>query len=82
MGKFHYKSPGKLRFQNQGKNTLSSIVGSYKSVVSKNAHNIPSGFKWQNRFYDSLIQDNDSFIRLCHYIQNNPKKWEMDELFI
>ncbi|HMG13962.1 MAG TPA: hypothetical protein VK590_00875, partial [Saprospiraceae bacterium] len=27
---------GKLRFQNQGKNTISSIVGSYKSIVTKN----------------------------------------------
>jgi putative transposase len=76
------KSPGELRYQNQGRNTLSSVVGSYKSVVSKNAHNILVCFKWQDRFYDRLIQDNDSFIRICHYIQNNPKNWVADELYI
>jgi putative transposase len=76
------KSPGELRYQNQGRNTLSAIIGSYKSVVSKNAHNILSGFKWQDRFYDRLIQDNDSFNRISHYIQNNPKNWESDELYI
>jgi len=76
------KSPGQIRYQNQGRNTLSSVVGSYKSVVSKNAHNIMTGFKWQERFYDRLIQDNDSFNRICHYIQNNPKNWEDDDLYI
>jgi hypothetical protein len=30
-------SPGHERFQNQGKNTISSIVGSYKSAVTKHA---------------------------------------------
>ena len=29
------KSPGQLRFQNQGNETISFIVGSYKSIVSK-----------------------------------------------
>jgi putative transposase len=76
------KSPGQLRYQNQGRNTISSVVGSYKSVVSKSAHNIQGCFKWQDRFYDRLIQDNDSFNRICHYIQNNPKNWETDELYI
>lgn len=76
------KSPGQLRFQNQGKNTLSSVVGSYKSVVSKNAHAIMATFRWQDRFYDILIQDNNSLYRICHYIQNNPANWESDEFFM
>jgi REP element-mobilizing transposase RayT len=75
------KSPGQLRYQNQGKNTLSSVIGSYKSAVSRCAHNAHPCFRWQNRFYDRLIRDNDSFFRLNHYIQNNPRNWETDELF-
>jgi len=31
-------SPGQKRFRNPGKNNISSIIGSYKSVVSNNAH--------------------------------------------
>ena len=31
------KTIGQKRFQNQGKNTISSIVGAYKSAVTKNA---------------------------------------------
>jgi REP element-mobilizing transposase RayT len=77
-----HKSPGQLRYQNQGGNTLSSVIGSYKSVVSKHAHFIYRGFKWQDRFYDQLIQNNDSFNLISHYIQNNPKNWEADEFYI
>jgi putative transposase len=76
------KSPSQLRYQNQGKNTLSSVVGSYKSVVSKNAHPFMTSFKWQDGFYDLLIQDNNSLFRICHYIQNNPANWESDEFHI
>ncbi len=75
------KSPGQLRYQNQGKNTVSSVIGSYKSVVSKYAHDNIASFKWQDRFYDLLIQDNDSLRRICHYIQNNVANWEADEFY-
>ena len=34
------------RFQNQGKNTISSIVGSYKSAVTKLAHKLNLKFQW------------------------------------
>jgi putative transposase len=35
---------GSSRFQNQGKNTISSIVGSYKSIVTKMARQINPNF--------------------------------------
>ena len=38
------KTIGQKRFQNQGRDTISSIVGSYKSVVTKHAHLIPADF--------------------------------------
>lgn len=75
------KTPGQLRFQNQGKNTISSIVGSYKSVVSKHAHKIHSGFAWQSRFHDHIIHDAKSFERIRHYIANNPANWKDDKFY-
>ncbi|MCF6238627.1 MAG: hypothetical protein L3J79_07430 [Candidatus Marinimicrobia bacterium] len=39
---------GKTRFQNQGPNSISSIVGSYKWVVTKNAREIELQFGWQS----------------------------------
>lgn len=69
------------RFRNQGKNTISSMVGSYKSAVTKkcNENNFPFG--WQSRFHDHIIPDNDEFNRIRNYIANNPANWEQDKFF-
>jgi len=72
---------GKNRFQHQGKNTVSSIIGSYKSAVSKHAHRLGFQFEWHVRFYDIIIRDSESFHRISEYIKNNPSKWEQDKFF-
>ncbi len=61
------------RFQHPGENSISSIIGSYKYVVSKNAHVINPDFSWQSRFHDHIIRDEDEFKRIKYYIRNNPK---------
>ncbi len=72
---------GSQRFQNQGKNTLSSIVGSYKSVVTKHARKLNANFAWQSRFYDHIIRNEQSFQTISDYILNNPTNWARDDLF-
>jgi len=74
-------TPGQQRFQNQGKNTVSSIIGAYKSAVSKHAHRLHFNFAWQPRFYDHIIRDEESFMRISTYIVNNPLKWKDDKFF-
>ena len=74
-------TPWQLRFQNQRKNTISSITGSYKSVVSKNARLINKNFAWQPLFYDNIIWDAQSFETIQNYIANNPKNWKEDRFF-
>lgn len=39
-----HETIGQSRFQNQGKNTISSIVGSYKSIVTKTSRYINPDF--------------------------------------
>ncbi len=73
---------GGRRFQNQGKNTLSSIIGSYKSIVTRNARKIYNGFAWQSSFYDIIIRDDGSFERIKTYIIENPLKWDEDRFRI
>ena len=70
---------GKNRFQNQGKNTVSSIIGGYKSAVTKNANlfNLKNG--WQKRFHDHIIRDHIEFERISNYIIKNPENWEKDK---
>ncbi len=62
--------------------SLSVIIGSYKSVVSKHAHKISKNFDWQERFHDRIIRDENEFARIANYIRNNPKNWEDDEIFL
>jgi putative transposase len=73
------KSIGQKRFQNQGKNTVSSIIGSYKSAVTKHTNRLNYQFKWQSRFHDHIIRDEKSFIKISEYIFNNPLNWNYDK---
>jgi len=70
---------GQKRFQNQGKNTISSIVGSYKSVLTKNARFINGNFAWQSRFHDHIIRNDGEYERISKYILDNPAKWQTDK---
>jgi REP element-mobilizing transposase RayT len=72
---------GRKRFQKQGKNSVSSIIGSYKSAVSKHAHRLGFDFEWQERFYDNIIRDEDSFHNISKYIVNNPANWKDDRFY-
>ncbi len=74
------KTIGQQRFQNQGKNTVSSIIGSYKSAVTRHVRRLGYEFAWQPRFWDHIIRDKDAYYRISQYIINNPKKWTADRL--
>ena len=75
------KTPGELRFRNQGKETLSSIVGSFKSVVTKHAHRIHADFEWQERFHDHIIRDTEEYGKIANYIENNVANWQNDKFY-
>jgi len=69
------------RFRNQGKNTISSMIGSFKSSVTKYCNENKLPFGWQSRFHDHIIRDNDEFHRIRNYIMNNPANWKEDKFF-
>jgi putative transposase len=62
------------RFQNQGKNTVSSIIGSYKLTVTKHANWLGIEFGWQSRFHDHIIRDDAEYQSINDYIESNPEK--------
>ncbi len=64
-----------FRFRNPGKNSISSIVGSFKSAVTKSSRTINKNFEWQTRFYDHIIRSHEDFVRISNYILNNPANW-------
>lgn len=68
-------TPAANRFQNQGKNTVSSLVGSYKSAVTRHANRLGFEFAWQPRFHDHIIRNDIEYQRINDYIENNPFNW-------
>lgn len=71
--------PGSQRFQNIGKNTISSIIGSYKSAVTKHANRLGYPHQWQKLFYDNIIRNNNDYQRISDYIVSNPENWVKDK---
>ena len=72
------QTPGQKRFQNQGNNSVSSIIGSYKSVVTRHTNRLGYDFAWQTRFHDHIIRNNDEYQRIANYIIKNPQNWNND----
>lgn len=72
---------GQKRFQNIGKNTVSSIIGSYKSAVTKHANRLGFPNGWQTRFYDHIIRNDAEYQRISNYINDNPAKWKEDKFY-
>ena len=71
------------RFQNQGKNTLSSIVGSYKSAVTKHAHRLGfAEFAWQRNYFEHIIRNTKDCNNIVEYITNNPVNWKQDKFYM
>ncbi len=71
---------GENRFQNQGKNSISSIIGSYKAAVQRHANRLELKMKWQSGFYDVIITDSNQLDPIRKYIKNNPKIWTQKNL--
>jgi putative transposase len=62
-------------------NSISTIIRSYKSAVSKHAHRLGLALQWQARFHDHIIRDDQVFQRISAYILNNPLCWDKDTFF-
>ncbi len=62
-------------------NSISTIIRSYKSAVTKHTKRLQYNFAWQTRFHDHIIRNNNSFNRISEYITNNPANWEQDKFY-
>ena len=69
------------KFGPQSKN-LGSIIRGFKSSVTTCARKLNIDFAWQARFHDHIIRNHNEFIKISHYIANNPANWKDDTFFI
>ena len=63
--------------------SLGKIVGYFKYQSTKFINKLrktPGKRIWQTRYHDHIIRNDKDLQRLREYIQNNPKKWELDQL--
>ncbi len=93
------KKPSSLQYNKMAKispkpNSLSSIIGSFKSAVTKTANrgdvaknkcrdeahlvSTAANFVWQPRFYDHIIRNKESLNEIREYIRKNPENWNND----
>lgn len=63
------------------KDSLPSILRSYKSAVTKHANRLGFEFGWQSKYHDHIIRDEAAYQRIAQYIENNPSKWKEDGFF-
>lgn len=57
------------------KTTISSIIGSFKSICTKTINKSQNNiyFAWQLRFYDHIIRNEHELKQIRKYILNNPR---------
>ncbi len=60
------------------KGTLSVVIRSLKSVVTKYANENQIPFGWQTRFHDRIIRNQEECNRIAEYIENNVALWDVD----
>lgn len=64
-------------FPLHGRSGVSKAIGYFKMNVSKRVHRAHPDMKaWQRSFHYHIIRDEQDYILICEYIDNNPVKWK------
>ena len=72
----------------KGAPTVGNVIGAFKSkttntyikMVKKNT--LPPFNKriWQRNYYEHVVRDDNDYVRIAEYIENNPSTWNDDML--
>ncbi len=59
--------------------TLGDIVRAFKAVTSRRIRQQGcTAFAWQRNYYEHIIRNEQTFVRVREYIANNPRQWALD----
>jgi REP element-mobilizing transposase RayT len=75
-------APTNRKFAKPISNSLSTIIGSFKSAVTKQINQIrstPGILVWQRNYYEHIIRNEKELNKIRKYIVDNPLKWDTDE---
>lgn len=86
--------PNKVTFNEDGSplprpvgpppNSIGALIGQFKSKTTKQiwAHlNTSHTPVWQRNYYEHVVRNDADWVRILEYIQNNPLRWEQDQLY-
>jgi REP element-mobilizing transposase RayT len=62
--------------------TLGSFVGAFKGAATRRINALrdtPGEPVWQRNYYEHVIRDEEDYVRICAYIEDNPRRWAEDE---
>lgn len=66
----------------QKRGLLGSFIAGFKTGVSMVARRESDVLKvWQRNYYNHIIRNDTEYDRIMAYIQDNPRRWQEDELF-
>ena len=61
----------------RGQSPLQMIIRNMKAYITKQI-----GFSvWQRSFHDHIIRDENDYLEICKYIDDNPFKWTEDKYY-
>jgi REP element-mobilizing transposase RayT len=65
--------------------TVGDVVRGFKSAVTKRLNTISgtSGQRfWQRNYYEHIIRNEATYLKIAEYIQTNPQRWEEDTYYV
>ena len=72
-----------IAIENSGKHSLNTVIGQYKSGVTRKIREFDQGrIVWQRSYHDHVIRTEKQYLKIWEYIDNNPIKWELDCYFV
>ena len=64
---------------------VGAVVRAIKSQVTANINkkrNSKGMQIWHRNYYDNIIRNEEMYLKVSEYIENNPRLWENDKYFI
>ena len=66
----------------QGRSIMSKLIGYIKMNASKAIRqHYDDVAVWQRGYHDHVIRNQGDYVALAQYIQTNPLRWELDQLY-
>lgn len=76
--------PSEEKYGKPTENTIPTIIRSYKAAVTKKVRELMNDSKvniWQKNYYEHIIRNEESYLKISEYIMSNPMKWNLDKYY-